>query len=370
MTTTATADSAAGMAATDRPVWPARPLLLAVLGAVAGMIAWALSEGADWLGDSSTRASVALFVAMFAGLLAFTAERHKLGWSVAFALTGALVIAAIRWSSWTTRHVGYDADTGAAWQFGCAVLAVAIAAPLFQTARDVAGAGGGGTGGRGLVARFPYPDVHAHAWTNVVLFMASWAFAGLAVLLGNLIAQLFRLIGIRALETLMDSDWFVAVLVGAALGGAVGLLRERDRIVRTMLSVVLVVLRVLAPVLAVFLAAFLLLLPFTGLSTLWEATRSTTPVVLGSMIVALVLANAVFGQDDGDASHSRLMRLAARVLSVTLLPLAVIGAVSMGLRIAQHGLSVERLWGLTLVALATAYGLGYLVSIVAGWRGG
>lgn len=105
----------------------------------------------------------------------------------------------------------------------------------------------------------------------MVLWGAGWGFAGLVFALGWLIASLFELIGIGFLRTLMRMDWFVAMLVGAAFGGAVGLLRERNRILRTLLGVVLVVLRVLAPVLAVFLAAFILFLPFTGLDKLWDA---------------------------------------------------------------------------------------------------
>ena len=47
----------------------------------------------------------------------------------------------------------------------CVALAVAIAAPLFQTARDE---------GR---AHFPYKAVHGHAWTNVVIWFAAWAWS-------------------------------------------------------------------------------------------------------------------------------------------------------------------------------------------------
>ena len=344
------------MTTTERPDWPQRAMLLAALGAVAGFVFEALNDRFSAIEE--VRRSLAIFVALSAGLFAFTLERRRWIWSLGFALVAAALVALIHWFSGSTREWDKDWDAGAGWRLAAAFLSVAIAAPLFQTARDATNEGGR--------VRFPYPEVHGHAWTNVVLFFAAWAFAGVATLLGFLIAELFELIGITALGTLMDKEWFVALLVGAALGGAIGLLRERERVVRTMLSIVLVVLRVLAPVLAVFLAAFLVFLPFTGLSTLWEATRSTTPIVLGCAIVASILINAVVGQDDGDTAHSRILRLAARILSFTLLPLALIAAVSLGLRIAQHGLSVERLWALAFVAVATAYGLAYLVSVRRG----
>ncbi|MDO1767772.1 hypothetical protein Q2354_28095, partial [Escherichia coli] len=58
------------------------------------------------------------------------------------------------------------------WTWGGAslVLAITIALPLFQVARDE---------GR---ATFPYSQVHGHAWTNVVLWGACWGFTGIVVL--------------------------------------------------------------------------------------------------------------------------------------------------------------------------------------------
>ena len=65
--------------------------------------------------------------------------------------------------------------------------------------------------------------------------------------------------------------------------------------VRLLQRVVTTVLAVLAPVLGVGLILFLVALPFTGLGALWEATKSTTPILLACVIGALILANAVIG---------------------------------------------------------------------------
>src|SRR3546814_19061303 len=88
------------------------------------------------------------------------------------------------------------------------IFAIAIAAPLFQTARDQ---------GR---ATFPYDEVHAHVWTNIVLWCASWAFVGVTLALAFLLSALFELIGIGVLRDLLDKEWFVALLIGGAFGGA------------------------------------------------------------------------------------------------------------------------------------------------------
>lgn len=342
--------------AIERKPWDSRPWLLAALGGAAGLIVHAiLGPQASMFGHhpGAARTALAIFVAVAALLTGFTLERDRWRWATGFALASATIVALIFWWSGAPD----DWSSGDGWRFFCAFLAVAIAAPLFQAARD-AGA-----------ARFDYAEVHGHAWTNVVLWCASWAFAGLVFLLAWLLSSLFELIHIELLKRLLEKDWFDRLLFGAAFGGALGLLRERDRIVRPMLGVVIAVLRVLAPVLGAGLALFLLSLPFTGLSSLWEATRSATPVVLSCMIAALILANGVIGHGESDAAKARLLRWGGIVLSAVLLPLALIAVFSTATRIAQHGLSVDRLWAVTFIAVASAYGLAYLVALLRG-RGG
>jgi len=69
-------------------------------------------------------------------------------------------------------------------------------------------------------------------------------------------------------------------------------------------------------------------------------------------------------------SRSRIQRIAAMVLVLGILPLSLFAAVSMGLRIDQHGLSPERIWALIAIAVAVAYGLAGLVVVVRGRLGG
>src|SRR3546814_4668138 len=45
---------------------------------------------------------------------------------------------------------------------------------------------------------------------------------------------MFKLIGINLIFDLLNDEWFGWMLAGAAFGGAVGLLRERDRLVATL----------------------------------------------------------------------------------------------------------------------------------------
>ena len=70
----------------------------------------------------------------------------------------------------------WDATDG--WRVACALLTVAIAAPLFQAWRD---ASGHAAGQRSLSDRIPYIAAHNHAWTNIVLWCAACVFVGITV---------------------------------------------------------------------------------------------------------------------------------------------------------------------------------------------
>ena len=337
--------------------WRLRPVILAAIGAIAAILAQQLTDpdrASNALPEVIAVWRIALAIGIGAGTLAlgFGMERTRLAWAFAFALLIGTV----------TGLIYYLSGGGTGWWFGdwryaSLVLSIAITVPLFQTARDQGG------------WRFPYAQVHGHAWTNVVLWFASWAFIGLAFLLAWLLSALFDLIGLHFIRDMLEKHWFSAALAGAAFGGALGLFRERDRVVRLLQRVVTAVLAVLAPVFGAGLLLFLVSLPFTGLGALWEATKSTTPILLSCVIGALILANAVIGNGEEEEIGNPVLRWGAMALGLAALPLCVIAAIATGMRIDQYGFTPDRLWALVFVILATAYGVAYFGSLVLG-RGG
>lgn len=329
--------------------WRLRPLLLAGLGLATGIVAH-LILGNGLLQLTALRVGLLSFVTVSAIVFGFVVEREKPALSAWFAvICGAVAGLVLYWHGGTA---GWGTTEG--WRTVSLVLAIAIAAPLFQAGRA--------SGFR----ETPYAEVHDHGWTNVVLWGASCLFVGIVFALAWLIAALFDLIGIEFLERWLQKDWFWRPLAGLAFGTGLALLREHEGIVRTIQTIVTLVLGVLAPVLAAGLALFLLALPFTGLQPLWDATKATTPILLFCAVGALILVNAVIGNRPDDESRALVVRVAAIVLGVVMLPLAAIAAVATGLRIDQYGFTPERLWGLTFVVIATAVGLAYLVSAVRG----
>ena len=331
----------------DHAPWPARAALLAVVGAVLGFL---FDRALDGAGENPARLAAASFVATGGIVLALTLERVRWAWSIGFAVGCAAAVALIVY--WNGSPEGWSA--GNEWRMFSAFLAVAIAAPLFQSVRDEGG------------WKLGYAAVHSHAWTNIVMWFAGWAFVLIAFLLAFLLAELFNLIGVTLLRDDLRESAFAFALGGAAGGAASGLLRDRDKVLALLQRVVTTILSVLAPVLALGLILFVLALPFTGLRKLWDETSSTTPILLVAVAGAFLLANAVIGNAPEDEAKGRVLRWSAMTLGLVMTPLAVVAAVSTWLRIDQYGFTPERLWALVFLIVVVAVSGAYLWALLRG----
>ncbi|GAA4643152.1 hypothetical protein GCM10023115_11120 [Pontixanthobacter gangjinensis] len=333
--------------------WPLRPWVLTALLGLAGLAVHFASDGGE---DVPWRMALTAFFFFGSGIAAFTIDRDYRIPPAIYALICGVVMAGI---AWRVTSAGDRYGDEAFW-LAAGLLAVTLSLPLFQAGFHL--------------KRFatPYSDTHYFVWTDAISGAGALAFTGLSWLVLALLASLFELLKIDVLSDLMSEGWFGWMFSGAAFGAALGVLRNQIKILATMQSVVLLVLSLLAVPLAIALVLFLLSMLVSGPNVLWEATRSATPILLGCAVGAFLLANAVLRDDDADMSPSRIQRWAALVLVLGIFPLTAFAAVSMGTRIAQHGLSPERIWALIAIAVATAFGLAYLVSAIrgrkAGWR--
>ena len=334
--------------------WPLRPWVLAGLLGVAGFLIFAISgdQGPDTRVGWKAALTALVFFASLA--CAFTLERDRWKEPLVFAGLVGLVMAGLAW-----RAVGAgDAIAEPQYGFLAGVVATGLALPLFQAGFHRTRWG------------TDYRAIHGHVWSDAICAAGSLAFTGASWLLLFLLSELFHLLKIDVLKHLIDDAWFGWTWSGAAFGAALGVLRNELGIIGTLRRVVMTVLSLLAVPLAAGLALFLVAMVISGPEVLWEATRSATPVLLSCAAGAWLLANAILRDEDAAMSGNRVLRIAGLVLVLSVLPLTVFAAVSMGTRVAQHGLSPERLWGLVAIAVAVAYGLAWLVAVVRGWRAG
>ena len=328
--------------------WRERPWLLGLMLALAGLFLYIATDG----GEESWRAALAAAVIFGPLVAAFTLEQTDWKAPAIFSGIVALVMAGIAWRAAEAGNSYSDAEFWVA----SGVLASVLSLPLFQA------------GFHRLRLRTSYKEAHFHVWTDAITGAGALAFVGLSWALLFVLAELFSAIQIDLLEELAREEVFALMFSGAAFGAALGVLRNQLKIIGTLRNVVLLVLSILAVPLAIALVLFLLAVLVSGIDVLWEATTSATPLLLAIAIGCFVLANAVLRDDDEEASDSRVLRLAGFVLAIGILPLALMAAVSMGTRIAQHGLSPERIWALVAIALAVTFGVAYFVSAIRGRR--
>ena len=329
--------------------WDLRPWLFAGLLGVVGLVVFLLTDGAQ---DVPSRMAIAAALLFGSLALAFTLSQERWRAPGIFAGIVALVMAGVTWRATSAGDRYADEEFWVA----AGLLAIGLATPLFQASfhRDR--------------LKTSYKATHFHVWTDAISGAGALAFVGISWALLILLSELFGVIQITLLKDLIDQDWFPLTFSGAAFGAALGVLRNQLKIIGTLQNVVLLVLSILAVPLAIALVIFLIAVAVSGLDVLWEATRSATPLLLAIAVGCFVLTNSVVRDDDENASQSRPLRIAGFVLALGILPLAVMAAISMGTRIGQHGLSPERLWALVAIAVAVAYGVGYFVSAIRGWR--
>lgn len=339
--------------------WPLRPWIMAAICALAGLGFYLLIDHHYDDALSHWRSALATGVAVAAVVFVLGVELRRWQWALGFAVLWGVILGLIAWQTAAYNIQGNPVE----WPFWSGILAVLVATPLFQTRRDVAP-----DWRFWKLWQMPYERLHSHAWTDAVIGAASLAFVGITFLLTVLIGQMFKLIGINLIFDLLNDEWFGWMLAGAAFGGAVGLLRERDRLVATLQRLVMMVLAVLAPVLAVALVLFLLSLAGTGLQKLWDSGFSTAAVMMAAAAFAVLLANAVIGNGSDDRATSPVLRWAAPVLVVAVLPLAGIAYYSMHLRVIQYGWTPERIWGVIAAVIALAYGIAGVWAVVKGRR--
>ncbi|MEO9624298.1 MAG: DUF4153 domain-containing protein [Qipengyuania citrea] len=333
--------------------WPLRPWALAVLLGLAGLAVHLLS---DWNAADMPPWRAALAAAFVFGplALAFTVERIRWQEPLVFAGLVALVMAGI---AWRVTSAG-DRYADEPFWVAAGLVAITLALPLFQA------------GFHRLRWRTAYDQTHFHVWTDAISGAGALVFTGVSWLLVVLLAALFSAIDIDIVENVVDEPWFGWTFSGAAFGAALGVLRNQLKIIGTLQSVVMLVFSIIAVPLAAALAIFLLAVLASGIAVLWNATESPTPLLLSVAVAAFVLVNAVVRNADHEVSGNRALRWASLVLALAILPLALLAAISTGTRIAEYGLSPERLWGIVAVAVAVAYGVAYFAAPIRGRMAG
>lgn len=199
------------------------------------------------------------------------------------------------------------------------------------------------------------------AWKLAVQLALGAAFVGVLWALLYLGADLFELIGLNFLKKLIEHAWFAIPATALAVSVAVHLTDVRASLVRGVRTLALVLLGWFLPLLVLLIGSFFAALILTGVEPLW-GTRHASVSLLSAAGALVILVNAVY--QDGDSAHAphRVLRYAARAACALLVPLVVLSADALYLRVAQYGWTAERVATEACIVIAACYALGYALA--------
>ncbi|HXU99034.1 MAG TPA: DUF4153 domain-containing protein [Caulobacteraceae bacterium] len=208
----------------------------------------------------------------------------------------------------------------------------------------------------------PYPDYFDVGWLGAAQLALALVFTMVFWFLLKLGAALFNLIGLHGFETAITTDWFYFPATTFAFAAGLHLADVRVGLTRGVRTIGLFLLSWLLPLMSLIAVGFLAALPITGLAPLW-ASKMATAVLLWSLAALIILANATYRDGEGERV-APAFRWIVRVTAIALVPLAVVAAVGLWLRVHQHGLTPERIVAGACVLVALVYAVGYAAAAV------
>ena len=212
----------------------------------------------------------------------------------------------------------------------------------------------------------PYELYFDEAWKRGVQLVLAIGFTLLFWGILWMGAALLGFIGFKWLEDLLKNEYFAFPITGLAFASAVHLGDIQPKLLANVRGLALGVLAWLLPVITLIGAIFAVSLVFSGLQPLWD-TKAATATLLSACIGFVLLINAAFQQSETDRKVQVVLKWCVRLAALLLLVFAVLAAWSLGLRINQYGLTIDRTLAGMVVVIALAYGLGYSAAVF--WRG-
>jgi hypothetical protein len=203
---------------------------------------------------------------------------------------------------------------------------------------------------------------------NVVLGVAALVMTGLFWVLLGASGWLMQAIGVATWPRLLGEFGVIAPVTCGAFGFAVGVVLRRPRVLEAVRTTVMQAVGWLLPVALVFLAIWAAALLYTGFQTLRQ-TRNAAFHLSWFAMLCIVLANA-WWRGHGAATPAtagrwnRWLRSAMPWLWLLTHLLPACAGWALWVRIDQHGLTTDRVWGVAMCAVIAVCTAGY------SWRDG
>lgn len=287
-------------------------------------------------------------------------RRTLLAWTLAATLVTAFFAGYDIWHGWPTEPQWSNGSTYEAPRLIAGGATMFLTAVFLFIAQALVVAG---DSDRKVIAAYPsHFDV---AWKQGLQIALAAVFVGIFWALLFLGAALFKLINLDFLQKLIEHRWFAIPATTLAVAAAFHITDGRSALVRGARTLVLALFSWLLPLLTLIAAGFLVALFFTGLEPLWN-TRMATSLLLVASAWLVMLINATYQDGDKEREPVVVLKVAASVGGLLLIPIVALAAYAVYLRVAQYGWSGERITAVASVVIATAYAIGY--AIAALWQ--
>jgi hypothetical protein len=205
-----------------------------------------------------------------------------------------------------------------------------------------------------------YPTYFSHAWRNLLTVAEAALFTGLLWMLLFLWSTLFHAIGIDFFRELFKADVFVIPVTWLTFGVALHLMTGMERLASVLLQQLLNVLKWLALLAVLILGLFSIALAFK-LPELFGTGKRVIAAehLLWLTAVVVLLFNAAYREGETDQPYPRAIGLVLRCLFPFTLIIVLTAVWSLYLRTSEYGLTVSRVWGWLVAAVAVAFAIGY-----------
>jgi hypothetical protein len=206
-----------------------------------------------------------------------------------------------------------------------------------------------------------YESQFGFSWHNFLSFVLAWLFTFIFWLTLLLWGALFNIVDISFFKQLFKQKWFLYPTLSLAFAYAVIVFRTKINAVGAVQRILRGLISLLLPLLLMIALMFVAVLPFTGVNLIWEKGYGSD-TILSFVGLTLFFFNAVY-QDGKQAPYSELINLIVKSGIIILNALMALVAYGVWLRVAQYGLTVERILAIIIVALMFGYIVAYSLII-------
>ncbi|WP_419728043.1 DUF4153 domain-containing protein [Lichenicola sp.] len=208
-----------------------------------------------------------------------------------------------------------------------------------------------------------YPRLFETSWRLAIQLGLTFVFVGFFWAILWLGVALFALIGLHGFQRVITKPWFAEPTTWLAVAFSIHVTASRARLVDGARSLVLMLLSSLLPVLVAITTVFVVSLLFVSLHPLW-GTRHAGLILSVAALLLVLLINGAYQDGLSNSDRPALILVAGRVGAILLVPIVALAIVALGLRVAQHGWSIERIYSAASLLVGALYAIGYAVAAV------